>query len=86
VLDECREAFADELAQWNKLRRLRDALAGTFCWQRWRAAQAWYVLQFAARARLSGPDEAARIARRDTLLLVMPAWMARLYLRFELRN
>jgi hypothetical protein len=81
VLDECREAFADELAQRGKLRRLRAALAGTFFWQRWRAAQAWYVLQFAVRARLSGPDEAARVARRDTLLFVMPGWLARMFVR-----
>ena len=78
VLDGCREAFAEELGHWNKLRRIRDALRGTFFWQRWRAARAWYVLQFSARARLRGADEAARIARRDTLLLVMPGWLGRM--------
>jgi len=41
------------------------------------------VLQFLARARLLGPDRAARIARRDTLLFVMPEWLARLWLRRE---
>jgi len=77
VLDECREAFADELAQWRKIRGLRDALAGTFFWERWRVAKAWYVLQFAVRARLLGPDRAAIIARRDTLLFVAPRWLGR---------
>lgn len=83
VLDECRDVFAQELEQWRKLRLLRDALAGTLFWQRWRAAQAWYVLQFAVRARLAGPDEAARIARRDTLLFVMPRCAAWLYLKWR---
>lgn len=81
VLDGCREAFAQELAHRGKIRRIRDALVGTFFWQRWRAARAWYVLQFAVRARLCGPDEAARIARRDTLLFVMPGVIARLFAR-----
>lgn len=86
VLDECREVFARELEQWRKLRLLREALTGTFFWQRWRAAQAWYVLQFAVRARLAGPDEAARIARRDTLLFVMPRFLARVFLSLRERK
>ncbi|HWB60382.1 MAG TPA: hypothetical protein VG733_12880 [Chthoniobacteraceae bacterium] len=83
VLDECRTTFADELTQREKLRALRDALRGTFFWERWRAARAWYVLQFATRARLLGPDEAGRVARRDTMLFVMPGWVARLVLSFK---
>jgi hypothetical protein len=83
VRDECREAFAEELEHRDKLRQIRSALSGSFCWQRWSAARAWYVLQFLARARLLGPDRAARIARRDTLLFVMPEWLARLWLRRE---
>ena len=83
VLDECREAFAEELEHWSKLRQIRNALAGTYFWQRWRAAKAWFALQFLARARLRGPDAAARIARRDTLLFVMPGWMARVYVRWN---
>src|SRR5271156_5384211 len=81
VLDECRGAYADELVQWRKIHELRGALAGTFFWQRWRAAQAWYILQFTLRARLLGPDRAAAIARRDTLIFLAPGWLARLYVK-----
>lgn len=83
VLDGCKDAFEDELAQWRKIHELHKALAGTFFWQRWRAAKAWYILQFALRARLLGVDEAARIARRDTLLFMVPGWLARMYVRWR---
>jgi hypothetical protein len=79
VLDECRGAFADELVQWGKIHAIHKALAGTFFWQRWRAAKAWYILQFALRARLLGADRAAMIARCDTLVFMAPGWLARLY-------
>ena len=83
VLDGCRDAYEDELVQWRKIHELHKALAGTFFWQRWRAAKAWYILQFALRARLLGVDEAARIARRDTLLFMAPGWLARMYVRWK---
>lgn len=66
-----------ELECRRKLAALRDALAGTWCWERWRAAKAWYILQFAARARLMGADAAGRVARRDTMMFVVPGWVAR---------
>jgi hypothetical protein len=79
VHDDCRDEFAKELAYWHKIKLIRDALRGDPCWKRWRAAKAWHALQFLAHARLKGAEEATRTARRDTLLFVLPRWMARLY-------
>jgi hypothetical protein len=83
VLEGCREEFEKELAHWQKIKMIRDALRGTKCWQRWKAANVWWSLQFLVHVRLKGAFEAARIARRDTILLVLPRWAAKLYLKIK---
>lgn len=83
ILEECREEFSKELVYWYKIKLIRDALAGTKCWQRWKAAKAWHSLQFLVHVRLHGAENASRIARRDTILFVLPKWMARLYVKIN---
>jgi hypothetical protein len=83
VLDECREEFEKELGYYQQIREIRDALRGSWFFQRWPAARAWYCLQFLVRVRIMGAAPATRIARRDALMFVLPSWLARIYRKFK---
>jgi hypothetical protein len=82
VLDECRDAFEKELGYWKQIKDIRDALRGTCFITRWKAGRAWYCLQFLVRSRLMGPEQASKVARRDTVVFMLPRWAARLYIKF----
>lgn len=81
VLDDCRAGFERELDLYCKLKQITQAFSGSRCWSRWKMARAWYALQFGVRVRTKGEEIAARIARRDTLMFVLPNWLARMYAR-----
>ncbi len=81
VLNKHRDEFYHELIQWDKLRQIKEAFAGSFFFSRWRAAKAWYILVFAVQVRLHGPEKAAKMARRDTLMMISPRWLGRFYSR-----
>lgn len=82
VLDGCRDEFEKELGYWKKLKEICDALRGSWFFTRWRAGAAWMSLQFLVRVRLLGADKATHLARRDTIVFVLPRWMARIYIKF----
>lgn len=79
VLDECREERAKELECWIRLKNIREALSGTWFFERWKAAKSWYCLNVLARTRLQGPELAAKIAHYETMRFIMPKWMAKIY-------
>jgi len=75
VLDACREPFAEELKAFVIMQDLAAKLRHVAFWRRWAYARSWFACQYLMHARLRGPDAAARRARRDTMLFVLPLWV-----------
>lgn len=76
ILDECRKAFAEEVKAHVIIKDLVAKLRHQPFWRRWAFARSWFACQHIRHARLKGVDVAARHARRDTMLFVLPVCMA----------
>ena len=79
VLDECREQFEEELKAYVISKDLMGKLRYFPFWRRWAYAKSWWSCQYILRARLQGVDAAAKFARRDTMLFVLPKCIAAVY-------
>ena len=86
VLDGCRGAFEEELKAFVIIKDLTAKLRHQLFWRRWAYARSWFSCQYILRARLRGADAAARDARRDTMLFVLPVWLGVVASRWSARK
>lgn len=75
VLDDCRDAFTNEVMASQRLNFLVESVRGVSFWRRWRYSRLFALLILQTHERHEGKAAALRRARRSAFLFCAPAFI-----------